>query len=143
MTLWREVLAYSGRAADGVGATSVVLGGLLAADPSAWGRRLGLSREPSRNRRLGVVDAGLGLTILAGRWVMPNRRWVVVLGRSALHVVFAREYCRNRNTPGAVGMWGLFVVDATISVALRARTSPKCTTGLNTRPLGGLHVIRA
>lgn len=114
-------------AADGVGAASTVLGGLLAVAPQTGGRWLGLADTSVTERRaLGTADLGLGLTIIAAR--SSRRRWCAVSVRSLLHLVFARAYLRSGRRGSAAAMGALFVVDAAIALGLRdegreARTS--------------------
>ncbi|MFC7376852.1 hypothetical protein ACFQS2_06935 [Brachybacterium sp. GCM10030267] len=105
-------------AADGVGAVSTVLGGLLTIAPLTSGRWLGLADTDAGHRRLlGITDLGLGITILAGR--SSPRRWCAVASRSLLHVAFAREYSRHGRRSAAVAMCALFVIDAGIAAGLR------------------------
>ncbi|MGJ9421176.1 hypothetical protein [Aeromicrobium sp. CF3.5] len=105
-------------AADGVGAASTVLGGLLAVAPQAGGRWLGLADTSVAERRaLGTADLGLGITIIAAR--SSRRRWCAVSARSLLHLVFARTYLRTGRRDHAAAMCALFVVDAGIAMGLR------------------------
>lgn len=110
-------------AADGVGAVSTALGGLLVVAPRTGGRRLGLSgTSVSRRRVLGAADLGLGITIIAGR--SSSWRWSAVAARSLLHLLFAREYLRGGRRLAAAAMWALFVIDAGIAAGLRAGRRP-------------------
>ncbi|WGW10640.1 hypothetical protein LWF01_10875 [Saxibacter everestensis] len=105
-------------AADGVGAVSASLGGILTIAPLTGGRWLGLTDTPVNCRRvLGTADLALGITIIASR---PSRwRWRAVAARSLLHLVFAREYKRTSRRHNAVAMCALFVIDAGIAIGLR------------------------
>ncbi len=109
-------------AADAVAAVSMVLGSFLALAPHTAARRLGLPVvNERRHRRLGLADLGLGVTIIAGR--SAQWRWIAVAARSALHLVFAREYLRSGNRVGAVAMGMLFLIDA--GIANGVRTEPR------------------
>lgn len=112
-------------AADGVGAVSTVLGGLLLVAPHTGGRWLGLSgTSVSRRRVLGAADLGLGLgiTIIAG-W-SSSWRWSAVAVRSLPHLLFAREYLRSARRPAATAMGALVVIDAGIATGLRSGRRP-------------------
>lgn len=106
-------------AADAVGTVSAALGGLLTIAPVAGGPWLGLPETDAGCRRmLGTADLALGVAILAGR--SSHRRWTVVAARALLHLLFAREYMRNRSRRSAVAMCALFVIDAGIALGLRS-----------------------
>lgn len=105
-------------AADGVGAVSAALGGLLTIAPLTGGRWLGLAGTDVKRRRvLGAADLALGITIIVGR--SSRWRWRVVGVRALLHLLFAREYTRNSRRHNAVAMCALFIVDAGIAIGLR------------------------
>lgn len=105
-------------AADGVGAVSAVLGGLLTIAPFTGGRWLGLTGTTVECRRaLGTADLALGITIIAGR--SSRWRWRAVAVRALLHLLFAREYMQNSRRGNAVAMCALFVIDAGIAFRLR------------------------
>lgn len=105
-------------AADGVGAVSTALGGLLTVAPRTGGRWLGLTGTGVPTRRvLGVADLALGLTIIASR--ASHRRWQVVGARAALHLLFAREYMQSGRQQNAVAMCALFAADTGIALGLR------------------------
>ena len=94
-------------AADGVGAVSAVLGGLLTIAPLRGGRWLGLADTTvERRRALGTADLALGITIIASR--SSRWRWGVVTARALLHLLFAREYLDNGRRRNAVAMCALF-----------------------------------
>lgn len=104
-------------AADAVGATSTVLGGLLAFAPSTGGRWLGLAHTDRRRKRvLGTLDLGLGVAIIAGR--STRWRWSAVAARSLLHLGFAQQYARNGRPRSATAMCALFAIDAAIAGGL-------------------------
>lgn len=110
-------------AADGVGALSAVLGGLLAVAPHRGGRWLGLADSSVSCRRvLGAADLGLGVTIIAGR--SSSWRWSAVAVRSLLHLCFAREYLRGGRRLAAAAMGALLVIDAGIAAGLREGRHP-------------------
>lgn len=116
-------------AADGVGAVSVALGGLLTFTSDTGRRWLGLTGTGvTRSRILGAADLGLGIAILASR--ASRSRWVAVAARSLLHLVFAREYVRSDHRRSAAAMCALFVIDAGIAAGLRTHASgpqrPSC-----------------
>lgn len=115
-------------AADGVGAASAALGGLLTIAPLSGGRWLRLTDTEVRTRRvLGAADLTLGLTIIAGR--SSHRRWQIVGARAVLHLLFAREYMQSGRWQNAMAMWSLFAIDAGIAVGLRqARPRPTART---------------
>lgn len=105
-------------AADGVGAVSAALGGLLLIAPPTGGRWLRLTDTEVRRRRvLGGADLALGITIIVGR--SSPWRWRAVGARAVLHLLFAREYVRSSRRHHAVAMCALFVIDAGIAVGLR------------------------
>lgn len=105
-------------AADGVGAVSAALGGLLTIAPVMSGRWLGLTdTDVERRRLLGTADIALGVMIIAGR--SSRWRWRAVAARALLHLLFAREYLRNGRGHSAAAMCTLFVVDAGIAIGLR------------------------
>ncbi|NJC23043.1 hypothetical protein BJ994_002119 [Arthrobacter pigmenti] len=105
-------------AADGVGAVSAALGGLLTVAPLTGGRWLDLTRTDVRYRRvLGMADLVLGITTLAGR--SSRWRWRAVAARSLLHLLFGREYMRKDRRRNTVTMFALFVIDAVIAMGLR------------------------
>lgn len=105
-------------AADGVGAVSSALGGLLTIAPLTGGRWLRLTDTEVHTRRiLGVADLGLGLAIIAGR--SSHWRWQVVGARAVLHLLFAREYMQSGRRQNAIAMCSLFAIDAGIAVGLR------------------------
>ncbi len=105
-------------AADGVGAVSAVLGGILTIAPLAGGRWLGLTDADVKRRRvLGTADLALGITIIAGR--SSRWRWRTVGIRALLHLLFAHEYMRNNRRHNAVAMCALFIIDAGIAIGLR------------------------
>ena len=105
-------------AADGVGAVSAALGGLLAIAPLTGGRWLRLTDTEVQTRQvLGVADLALGLTIIAGR--SSHRRWQAMSARAALHLLFAREYMQSGRRQNAIAMCTLFAIDAGIAVGLR------------------------
>lgn len=107
-------------AADGVGAASMVLGGLLSVAPRTGGRWLGLAGTGAGYRRaLGGADVVLGTTVIAGR--SSSWRWRAVAARSLFHLVFAREYVRGGRRRHAAAMCALFVLDAGIATGLRAQ----------------------
>lgn len=105
-------------AADGVGAVSAALGGLLTIAPLTGGRCLGLADVDVKRRRvLGTADLALGTTIIVGR--SAPWRWCAVAVRALLHLLFAREYVRISRRHNAVAMCALFVIDAGIAIGLR------------------------
>lgn len=110
----------TGAAADAVGAVSAGLGGLLVLAPDPGGRWLGLDHtDLPRRRVLGILDLGLGVTILAGR--AAPWRWGAVAARSLLHLGFAHQYVRNGRPASAAAMCALFALDAGIATSLRRR----------------------
>ena len=113
-------------AADGVGTTSTILGGLLAFAPSTGGRWLGLAHtDGMRKRVLGTLDLGLGVAIIAGR--STRWRWSAVAARSLLHLGFAHQYARNGSPLGATAMCALFATDAAVAGGLyMVNTGPDC-----------------
>ncbi|GAB3537369.1 hypothetical protein GCM10027403_21400 [Arthrobacter tecti] len=105
-------------AADGVGAVSAALGGLLTVAPLTGGRWLDLARTDVGYRRvLGTADLVLGITILAGR--SSPWRWRAVAARSLLHLLFGHEYMQQGRRRNTVTMFALFVIDAVIAIRLR------------------------
>lgn len=106
-------------AADGVGAVSAALGSFLTITPLMGGRWLGLADTDVKRRRvLGTADLALGIAIIVGR--SSRWRWCAVAIRALLHLLFAREYMRNRRRHHAVAMCALFIIDAGIAIGLRA-----------------------
>lgn len=105
-------------AADGVGAVSAALGGLLTVTPLTGRRWLGLTdTDGIRGRVLGTADLVLGTTIIVGR--SSRWRWQALAARALLHLLFAREYVRNGSQRNAAAMCALFVVDAGLAIGLR------------------------
>lgn len=105
-------------AADGVGAVSAALGGILALAPLTGGPWLGLTDTEVQTRRIfGVADLGLGLAIIAGR--SSHWRWQVVGARAVLHLLFAREYMQSGRRQHSIAMCSLFALDAGVAVGLR------------------------
>lgn len=110
--------------ADVIGVTTVGIGAGLSLDPVRFGKLLGLPGEPRRSRAIGLVDLVLGTAILTSGRVWPRRRWPVLVGREALHLVIVNEYRRQGNAQGALAMCGLFLVDGVATVLMhRQETS--------------------
>ncbi|WP_150460190.1 hypothetical protein [Nesterenkonia ebinurensis] len=104
--------------ADVIGATTVGIGAGLSLDPIRCAKLLGLPGEPRRSRAIGLVDVVLGTMILTSGRVWPRRRWPVLVGREALHLVIVNEYRRQGNAQGALTMCGLFLVDGIATVLM-------------------------